>query len=121
MAAAAQRDFRIGRIEVWEGKKKEVMERIKDSGLTVHESIASGMSGSNNVNALKYQTTTSSDYGPQVLIDPMMQKDLNECSSKIRTHTELRNQYAAWEQVLSANKESRVKLDHDDWMFFFGK
>ena len=117
-AAAAQRDFRISRIAAWEEKKTEVMKRIKESGITVHESVASGM-GNNNINALKYNTT--SDMGPQVLVDPTMQKDLNECSSKIRNHTDLRNQYDAWYQVLNANPESRVQLDHDDWMFFFGK
>lgn len=118
-AAQAQRDFRASRVEAWEKKKEEVMKKIKDSGLTVHEDLASGMTGT--VNAMSKYHTTSADYGPQVLVDPMMQRDLNEAHGKIKAHRELQKQYDGWLQVLEANPESRLKLTHDDWLFFFGK
>lgn len=120
MAAEAQKTFRASRVKVWEGKKEEVIAKIKDSGLNVHQSIAESLNfASNNVNALKYSTQHMQ--GPQITIDATMQRDLDECFAKIQEHTDLRKQYDAWQQVLEGNAESRVKLDHDDWMFFFGK
>jgi hypothetical protein len=113
-AAAAQHAFRVSRIKVWEEKKAEVVAKIKDSGLSVHESIAAGMGSG------KYSTSFE-DNSAHVMVDPTLQKDLNECVKKINSHTEMRNSYDAWRQVLAANPEVRLKLDHDDWMYFFGK
>lgn len=31
------------------------------------------------------------------------------------------NDYHGWQQVLSANPEARLSLNHDDWLFFFGQ
>jgi hypothetical protein len=118
LAAIAQRDFRSARRLVWMNKREEVMAKIRETGLTIHEDVAAGMA-SNNVNAMKYSTAGYG--GPQVLVDATMQQDLNDCTAKIHEHTELQKQYAAWVQVLEANGEARLKLDHDDWMFFFGK
>lgn len=109
-AAAAQRDFRVGRVEVWEQKKTEVMAKIKDTGLTVHEGVAASMAN-----------YTSGHQGAQVMVDSTLQRDLNECVAKIRTHRDAAQEYGAWVQVLDANPESRLKLKHSDWQFFFGK
>ena len=114
-AAAAQRDFRAGRVELWAGKKAEVMQKIKDSGISVTESMADLLSNSG-----KYGNTVSGR-GAHITIDATLQGDLSECVEKIRHHAALRDQYNAWVQVLEANPESRLKLTHDDWMFFFGK
>jgi len=120
IAAEAQKQFRASRAKVWEQKKEEVIAKIKDSGLNVHESIAASLNlANNNVNALKYSTQHMA--GPQITIDATMQRDLDECFAKIQGHAELRKQYDAWQQVFEGNPEARVKLDHDDWMFFFGK
>jgi hypothetical protein len=114
-AAIEQREFRDNRINFWEGKKESVMERIKSEGLTIDESLADQFAASNT----KYGS--SGGRGATVMIDPTMQADLDECVQKIRVHTEFRKQYDAWAQLLSANPETRIKLDHDDWMFYFGK
>lgn len=42
-AAAAQAAYRRTRFEFWSGKKDEVMQKIRDSGITVHEDIALGL------------------------------------------------------------------------------
>jgi hypothetical protein len=118
VAAKAQKEFREGRVAAWEAKKTETMARIKESGLTVHEDLAVGMSAANMLN--KYQSTHAIG-GPQILIDDTMQRDLNECHMKLNEHRNLVKQYSAWLQVLEANPADRVSLDHDDWMFFFGK
>jgi hypothetical protein len=110
-AAEAQRDFRKSRVEVWTSKKAEIMEKIKTSGLTVHEGVAAGLSSYSN----------GPQGGAQVMVDTTLQRDLNECVSKIRTHSDAATDYDGWVQVLRANPESRLKLKHGDWMFFFGK
>lgn len=113
-AAAAQAAFRRTRFEFWSGKKAEVMQIIKDSGLTVHEDISLGLSD-------KTIYTSSHRAGAQVLVDPTLQKDLSECVTKMQAHAEKAREYDGWEQVLRGNPEARLQLDHDDWMFFFGK
>lgn len=110
-AAEGQRDYRQTRVVAWEKKKAEVMKRIREGGITVHESVAAGMAN----------YTTSHQEGAQVMVDSTLQRDLNECVAKIRTHREAVQEYDAWAQVLNANPESRLKLKHDDWQFFFGK
>lgn len=113
-AAAAQRDYRLGRVKVWEGKKAEIMDKIKSEGLTVHETVAEKMSSFSN-----YTTPVAGH--AQVMVDATLQRDLNECATKIHEHRNLAVEYDGWVQVLEANHESRLKLKHADWMFFFGK
>ena len=115
-AAAAQLAFRESRVLFWDNAQKEVIEKIKASGIAVHEDITSILSNSN-----KYGNTYAMG-GAQIVIDPTMQTDLNKCYAKLEQHRSAAAQYKAWEQVLRAqHADVRVKLDHDDWMFFFGK
>ena len=111
IAAEAQRAFRQGRVEAWEGKKLEVMAKVKESGLTVHEGPAAGFSN----------YTSNTGQGAHVMVDTTLQADLSECVTKIKTHRDAVRQYEGWVQVLQANPESRLKLHQDDWLFFFGK
>jgi len=115
-AAQAQKDYRDGRVKVWEEKKAEIMTKIKDSGLTVHESPGEKLStASNNYN------TRAMGRGVTVMVDPMLQRDMDECMTKIEQHREASKSYDGWIQVLNANSEARLKLKHNDWMYFFGK
>lgn len=68
-----------------------------------------------------YASNARLGIGAQIHVDPTLQKDLNECVSKMQSHSDKGRQYDGWEQVLRGNPEARVQLDHDDWMFFFGK
>lgn len=115
-AAARQLAFRVSRVAFWKEQQAEVIKKIKDTGMIVHEDIAALA-----YNNAKYSANTSARGGAQIVIDPTLQTDLNKCHMKIQEHSTLESQYKAWQQVLEGNSESRVKLDHDDWMFFFGK
>lgn len=108
-ASKAKEEAHRGKLKWWEGKKTVVMERIKESGISVHESLAATYSNTKGLN------------GPTVQIEANMQRDLSECHMKIMEHNELVKTYNGWSQVLSANSESRLKLNHADWLFFFGK
>lgn len=111
-AATAQKEHRLARVQAWTEKKAEVMQKIKDSGLTVHESVAEQFANYGGTQAFQ---------GAQVMVDNTLQKDLSECVTKIASHRAAATEYDGWIQMLNANPEARVKLTHDDWMFFFGK
>lgn len=92
----------------WEDKKAEVMAKVRESGIEIRDSVAASYS------------STKGGYGPQIEVDEGMQRDLTECQQKIREHEKLVRDYDAWTQVLTANPEARLQLDHEDYVFFFG-
>ena len=61
------------------------------------------------------------EQGAQVTVRNDLKKDLDECLEKLAYHTGLMADYDGWQQVLSANPEARLSLDHEDWLFFFGQ
>lgn len=113
-AANAQKEHRLARVKAWTEKKGEVMQKIKDSGLNVHESVAEQFANYGG-------TTSNAGFGAQITVDTTLQRDLSECVTKIASHRAAATEYDGWIQMLNANPEARVKLTHDDWMFFFGK
>ena len=100
------------RLDWWKAKRLEVMNTIRSEGLEIDEKIA-----------LEYRNPKSRDWnqGSQLLVRNDLQKDLGECLEKLGHHTQQLQQFDGWQQVLAANPEARVKLDIDDWLFFFGR
>ena len=100
------------RFEWWKEKRDQVMAEIRKDGLEIDEKIA-----------LEYVSPKRRDWeqGAQVTVRNDLKRDLNECLEKLAYHTGLMNDYHGWHQVLSANSEARLSLDHDDWLFFFGQ
>ena len=111
-AAQAKRGFHQERLDWWKAKRAEVMTTIRAEGLEIDEKIA-----------LEYRNPKSRDWerGSQVMVRNDLQKDLSECLEKLSHHTQQLQQYDGWQQVLAANAEARVKLDIEDWLFFFGR
>ena len=109
-AATKKRDHHTARLTWWKGKKAEVMRKVAESGIEVHDSVA----------ADAYMTTRPT-VSPQIRIDVTLQRDLTECQEKINRHRVLEEDYDGWLQVLGANPEARLSLDHEDYLFFFGK
>jgi hypothetical protein len=107
-AAIKKRDEHIKKREWWIGKKKEVVDKVPQLGITVHDSVASGYSH------------TKGAFGPQISIDPALQQDLAECHQKVMEHDKYVREYDGWIQVLKANVSARLPLNHDDYLFFFG-
>ncbi len=108
-AAAIKRTKHQGKLKWWEEKKAETMKKVAETGITVQDSVASSYSN------------TKGGFGPEIVIDETLQRDLTECQRKIMEHNKLVQEYDAWFQVLSGNSEARVDLDHDDYLFFFGE
>lgn len=111
-AAATQRDYRQSRVDVWTKQKDDLMAKVRSDGISVSESVADKMSA--------YSSNLSAN-GPQIPIDPQMQRQLTECHAKIQAHRLALAEYDGWVQVLEANPESRLKLTQADWLYFFGK
>jgi len=111
-AADLKKAFHQERLDWWKAKRLEVMTTIRSEGLEIDEKIA-----------LEYRNPKQRDWnqGSQVMVRNDLQKDLSECLEKLGHHTQQLQQYDGWQQVLAANPEARVKLDIDDWLFFFGR
>jgi hypothetical protein len=107
-AAVAKKAVHIAKFKWWEDKKEAVLKQIKATGISVRESVAASYSNTKGI------------FGPQIEVDAGMQRDLTECQNKITEHNGLVQIYDGWIKVLSASPESRLKLDHEDWLFFFG-
>jgi len=114
LAEAAQTKLRHHqeRFTWWKEKKAQVMKTIREEGLEIDEKIA-----------LEYVSPKRRDWeqGAQVTVRNDLKKDLDECLDKLAHHTGLMADYHGWQQVLSANTEARLSLDHEDWLFFFGQ
>ena len=111
-AADQKKAFHQERLEWWKAKRLEVMTTIRAEGLEIDEKIV-----------LEFRNPKSRDWnqGSQVMVRNDLQKDLSECLEKLGHHTQQLQQFDGWKQVLAANPEARVKLDIDDWLFFFGR
>ena len=109
-AALAKTAFHQERLDWWKAKRATVMSTIRSEGLEVDEKISLG-----------YHNPKSRDWerGAQVMVRNDLQKDLDECLEKLSHHTTQLQQYDGWQQVLAANPEARLKLDIEDWLFFF--
>ena len=107
-ASTHKREHHLSRRDWWEKQKENVMAKVRDNGIEVHDGVAN------------LHSNTTRGCGPQIVIDPMLQRDLSECQSKITEHDSLIRQYEGWKQVLQAQPESRLEIDHDDFLFFFG-
>lgn len=108
-AAASKREKHSKKLLWWEDKKKETMKKVAESGIEVQDSVAASYSN------------TKGGFGPQIKIDPGLQRDLTECQEKIMEHHHQTVSYDGWVQVLNANPEARLSLEHDDFLFFFGE
>ena len=107
-AAASKCAYRLSRIKWWEGEKAKLMVEVKESGLEISEDLAQSY-------------TSNAGNAPQLKVKPELQKKITESHSRILKHTAAEREYDGWVQVLNANPESRLKLKHGDWLFFFGK
>ncbi len=108
-AATAQKQKHLAKQLWWEEKKKETMKKVGEAGIEVHDSVAASYSN------------TKAAFGPEIRIDAGLQRDLTECQGKIMEHHRLVKEYDGWIQVLTANPEARLSLEHDDYLFFFGE
>lgn len=109
-AAVSKCDHHKSRVEWWTAQKKLVMDRIRESGIEIHDSVAE-----------QYTSNRTRGVGPQIVIDATLQRDLGECQGKINEHSDLVKQFDGWAQVLNAHPESRLALDHSDFLFFYGE
>lgn len=108
IASKVKHDHHMARLQWWNDKKAETIDKVKAEGIEIDESLAD-------------QISNSYGRGAQVQIRNDLVKDLQECVSKIREHRERVTEYDAWLQVLSAQSATRqLLLNQNDWLFFFG-
>jgi hypothetical protein len=95
----------------WKTKRKEVMAAIKKKGVVVGENIA-----------LTFHSPKLRDFeqGGDITVRADLRKALPETYEKEQYHTQKRDAYAAWEQVLDFHPGNVLALTIDDWLYFFG-
>ena len=106
-AAEAKKEYRQNRANWWKEKQETVIAEIKANGLEFSESLAVAYA-------------SNAGRAPQLSVKADLQNKIKECHEKIREHLSAVHEYDGWVQVLSANPDSRMKLKHGDWLFFFG-
>ena len=104
--------FHDAQLDFWKAKRTEVMVTIKEEGIEVSEKIVLGF---NNPKARDW------DRGGEVVIRNDLRKALTETFEKLKYHTQRRDTYDGWEQMLRANLSNSLALDISDWLFFFGR
>jgi len=111
-AAATKMVFHQERLDWWKTKRQEVMGTIRSEGLEIDEKLV-----------MEFRSPKARDWdrSAQVMIRNDLQADLSECLERLSHHTQQVQQYDGWQQVLAANPEARVKLDIEDWLFFFAR
>ena len=111
-ATQAQIAHHQERIQFWRITKDQVIATIRAEGIEVDEKLV-----------LAYASPKSRDWedGGEIMIRNDLRKRLAECFKKLAYHTGWRDTYFGWKQLLDANPESRMPLEIDDWLFFFGK
>lgn len=113
--AVSQRDFRLGRVEVWLKAKDEIIKEIREAGISIDEGAL------DFIEKFSYSNTTRSP-GPSVRVDQRLAQSLQEAHSKVQHHRVKAEEYSAWVKILTSQPPShRLELTQSDWLFFFGK
>lgn len=111
-ASRHREDYHRSRLEWWRTKKDEVLGTIRSEGLEIDEKLV-----------LEHPSPKARDWhdATRVTVRTDLRNDLDECLKKLAFHTNELRAYVGWREVLSANPEARLSLDHEDWQFFFSK
>jgi hypothetical protein len=111
-AAQAKIDHHKGRFEWWRQEKEKIIAKIKAEGLEITEKTALQLAAAKS---------REWEHGAQVLIRNDLRTRLDEAQTKLGFHLAQLNIFQGWHQILSANPEANLRLDHEDWLFFFGR
>lgn len=110
-AAKARLNHHQTRMDYWKGEKEEVMATIRKEGLEIDEKQAL---------QLAHPKASEWERGAQVMIRVDLQNNLSECLKKLGYHARQVADYQGWVQVLDASPDAALRLDHEDYLFFFG-
>src|SRR5688572_14342564 len=119
LAAAAQmkKEWHDSRLAFWEERQKVVEEKIQKEGVKIDRSQLLRIA--NNA-AQGFASVSNYSRQPTVEIDEEMIRDLNECLEKVKGHRNHADNYQGWLQLFrSLAPEAILKLNHDDYLYFF--
>ncbi|MBS0583262.1 MAG: hypothetical protein JSS42_09190 [Proteobacteria bacterium] len=112
-AAAAKLEYHQARIDWWKAKRTEIVDEIRTQGLDFEEKLV--------MNAGVSPKGRDWNNAATVSIRDDLRDGLEESQRKLAAHTNLLRDYSGWHQALSANVDVPLRLDINDWLFFFGK
>lgn len=100
-------EFHSNKVNWWKSKQQETMQKVRDSGIEIKESLAEGYS--------------NRAFRPQIQVEASLDRDLVETHTKINEHQDKLREYQGWLQVFQANPDQTLPLSHNDYLYFFGK
>jgi len=103
--------YHNAQLAFWNAMRTEVMAAIKKKGVILGENIAQ---------PFRSQKLRDFDQGGDITVRADLRKALPETYEKEQYHTQKRDAYAAWEQVLDFHPANVLALTIDDWLYFFG-
>ncbi|CAK0761321.1 conserved hypothetical protein [Gammaproteobacteria bacterium] len=103
-AAAAKREHHQQRLSWWKERKDDVIAEVHQ--ITTEARANSLMSDEDSLGA------------PPMLARNDLQRRLTECRDKLEEHDAKVREFDIWYRVLMENPETRLKLHHDDWLYF---
>lgn len=117
-AAKTKMDHHNSRKAWWKDQQDTVIAEVREKGLEVSEPIAMQY-GSTAV--ISRHLAGNAVGGAQIVVKSEYQEKLNECATKIQSHSTKAEEYAGWVQLLQANPNNALDLDIHDYLFFFGE
>ncbi|HET8941529.1 MAG TPA: hypothetical protein VFN13_06045 [Rudaea sp.] len=112
-AAADKMKYHKDRLAWWLAKRKEILDEIRTQGLEFDEKLV--MSAGVSPKGRDW------DNAARVSIRDDLRDGIEESQRKLAWHTNQLRDYEGWHQALSANTDVPLRLDINDWLFFFGK
>jgi hypothetical protein len=105
--------FHKERLKFWEEQDAQTRVTIRESGISVNESLAAKTYG-----VMKMSTANSNFRAPSVTIDPELEDQLQECFHKKQQHIIKIREYESWIEFLKGD-HGPLTLEIADFLFFF--
>ncbi len=109
-AAHKKVEHHESRQEWWSKKKEATMELIRSEGIEIDDSLA-----------MEYSKLGAYNRATTVNVRADLKRDLEECMGKVKEHSDKKQGYAAWMEVLASQGTKVLQLNQDDWLYFFGQ
>lgn len=110
-AISSKLGYHKGRIAWWANRRSEVMEKLKEAGVKVTESLVAQYSTTNLSNAGR---------GMSVNLDQELQSQLDECVRKVNEHEKAKTAFERWNSFADSwPNDKMLDLTYEDYVYFF--
>ena len=106
--------FREERVAYWKAQREKVQEKLRTDGVTVKRAF-------DQFDAGTYSNNFGPNRGPQVMVDPEIQRALLEADGKVKEHEDALRLYRNWQRFADCMPDGEVlQLTFKAFLFFCG-